>query len=162
MEEDALFSSRRHFNACGYWMASHYVLGLPTVVVAALAATAIGRSNGVATILAVCAAVLAAVNTFLNPQQRAAAHSSSGNRYNALRNKARRFRELHCTDSAKGGEELDGELSALASELDKLNAESPWTPRWAYRKAKKGIEGGEAAYVADESPEGPVSGTNPG
>ena len=143
-------------------MASHYVLGLPTVVVAALAATAIGRSNEVATILAVCAAVLAAVNTFLNPQQRAAAHSSSGNRYNALRNKARRFRELHCTDPDMGGTELDGELSGLASELDKLNAESPWTPSWAYHKAKKGIEGGEAAYVADGSSEDPVSGINHG
>jgi hypothetical protein len=150
IEEDALYSAKRHFNACAYWGAVHYVIGVPTVVIAALSATfAAGHHDATAVSLAATAAVLAGLTTFLNPNQRAAAHALSGNRYNALRNHARIFWQLDCADATKEPDHLRRQLGALDAQRNQLNEHSPSTPRIAFIFARRGIEGGEATYAAD-------------
>jgi hypothetical protein len=47
-------------------------------------------------------------------------------------------------------EVLTAKLRTLIDEKDKLNANSPQIPDWAYNKAKKGIEAGEAQFAVDK------------
>jgi hypothetical protein len=153
IEEDTTYSAKRHFNACALWNWVHYLLGIPTVVIAAASATLSGAHHEtVAGGLAGGAAILAALSTFLNPHQRAAAHAVSGNRYNALKNRARMFYELRCADPGATPDHLSRELADLGSNRDHLNEQSPATPRIAFLLARRQIEAGEASYAVDSAP----------
>lgn len=162
IEEDAKYSAKRHFNAAAFWSSVHYWLGIPTVVLAAISATAAaGHHEGTAGGLAVAAAALAGLNTFLNPHQRATTHSVSGNRYKALQNRSRLFRELNCEDADRTGTELETELVSLAGQRDHLNDQSPPTPRLAFWLARRGIEQGETDYAVDKPPTASAVGDKP-
>lgn len=148
IEEDALYSAKRHFNAAATWNAVHLWLGLPTALIAGVSGvSALSHHTVIAGILALLVAGLTALTTFLNPSQRATNHHDFGNRYNALRNKTRILREI---DAPTGHPtELVKELKALNRERDELNQKAPQTPRWAFIRARAGIEEGEAQYRAD-------------
>ena len=45
---------------------------------------------------------------------------------------------------------LADKLKDLSEQRDRLNRECPQIPRWAYKRAKKGIEEGEASYEVDK------------
>ena len=152
IEEDALYSSKTHFILGCFWANMFYWIGVPT----ALLAAAIGVSafsdfdkNGVATgIISIFVAILAGLNTFLNPQEKAAIHKNAGNAYNSLRNKARIFYQIDLQDSQDGNSIRDT-LEALNNERDRLNMESPHVYEWAFKKGRSGIEEGQAKYTVD-------------
>ena len=152
IEEDSLYSAKGHFIAANFWANFHLWIGVPTAILAAISgASALSQfdnHNVIAGILAIIVTALVAVTTFLNPNEKANVHLNSGNRYNSLRNKARMFREIdfHILKSEK---ELNKYLKELARLRDELNQNSPRIPRWAYERAKKGIEKGEADYEID-------------
>lgn len=152
IEEDSLYSSKGHFCAAHFWTKFHLWLGVPTAVFAAIAgASALARfdaSNIVAGVLAILVAALAAVSTFLNPNEKANVHLNAGNDYNSLRNKARIFHEIEIETSNLPA--LSKKLKELNNERDDLNRNSPQIPNRAFQKARKGIEEGEAHYAADE------------
>ncbi len=149
IEEDALFSAKRHFNAQGFWNLVHYGIGIPTVVLAAVAgATASTHHESAASLTALTAAVLAGLSTFLNPNKRAVEHGQVGNRYLSLRNRSRIVREIDLI-AETDEKALVTRTKELAAERDKLNQESPTTPRLAFVMARRGIEGGEADYAVD-------------
>jgi hypothetical protein len=153
IEEDSLYSAKGHFVTADFWTNFHLWIGVPTVILAAIAgASALSQfdnHNIIAGILAIIVAALTAVTTFLNPNEKANSHRNAGNKYNSLRNKARIFHEVDCC-----GEDLDQELTIqlkeLAKQRDELNQSSPQISRWAFKKARKGIEDGEADYNVDE------------
>ena len=74
------------------WTRYHYVLGVPSVVLSALAGAAFQelwrhcRSN-----VGNSVAILTSLMTFLKPSERASTHKGSGDQYLALRNDARVF-----------------------------------------------------------------------
>jgi len=152
IEQDTLYSAKGHLTAAHFWSALHFRLGLPTSVLAAIAAASAflkTDKNVVAGSISTLVAALSAMTTFLNPNARAAAHLQAGNSYDALRNKARIFRTIECW----GGDSdsvLTKKVKDLSGEKDKLNRESPQPPRWAYQIAKKGIAAGEAEYAVDK------------
>jgi hypothetical protein len=149
IEEDALYSAKRHFNAAASWTSVHLLLGLPTALIAGVSGvSALSHHTLIAGILALLVAGLAALTTFLNPSQRATNHHDFGNRYNALRNKTRILREIDVSNS--NPTELAKELKALNRERDELNQKAPQTPRWAFIRARAGIEEGEAQYRTDK------------
>jgi len=152
IEEDALYSAKRHFNAAAYWNNLHLVLGLPTALIAGIsgisALSGFNHHSLLAGALAILVAGLTALTTFLNPSQRATYHHDFGNRYNALRNKARILREIESLTTSPA--ELTKEIKALNRERDELNQKAPQTPRWAFTQARAGIEEGEAQYQADK------------
>ena len=149
IEEDALYSSKRHFNAAAYWNNLHLLLGLPTALIAGISGiSALNHQSLLAGVLAILVAGLTALATFLNPSQRATNHHDFGNRYNALRNRARIMREIESLTTSPS--ELTKEIRALNKERDELNQKAPQTPRWAFVRARAGIEEGEAAYQADK------------
>jgi hypothetical protein len=153
IEEDNLYSAKGQFVMANFWSRFHLWIGVPTAILAAIAsASALSQfdnHNLIAGILAIVVTGLTAVTTFVNPNEKASAHRNSGNKYNSLRNRARIFREVD-SQTAKSEQVLTDRLKQLAGERDELNQSSPPVFRWAYIRAKKGIQEGEADYEADE------------
>ena len=151
IEENSLYSSKGHFYAAQFWTNLHLWIGIPTSIMAAVAgASALSQfdnSQIVAGILAILVTVLSAVSTFINPNEKATIHHNAGNRYSSLNNRARIFSEIDA--ELETDRDLLAKFRSLAEERDKLNDKSPQIPKWAFRKAKKGIEDGEAQYKVD-------------
>jgi len=149
VEEDSLYSAKGHFVAGNFWTNFHLWIGVPNAILAAIAgASALSQfdnHNIIAGILAIIVTALTAVTTFLNPNEKANSHQKAGNNYNSLRNIARIFCEIDCCRE-DSDQELTRQLKELAKQRDELNQNSPQIPRWAYKKARKGIEKGEADY----------------
>lgn len=149
IEEDSEYSAKRHFNTCDLWTWGHYLLGGPAAILAALATTAIVKNNtGWAQLLALAAALFSGLLTFLKPNDRAAQHRTVGNQYLALRNDARIFRHIDLREAVDEGKKAE-RLRRLAQRRTDLNGSAPTTPNWAFQKARKGIEEGEATYKVD-------------
>lgn len=149
IEEDALNSMKGHFNDGSFWAKIHMLLGVPSVILAAWAGIeALSNTPKITALLALAAAALTAVNTFLKPQSTAQQHKSSGREYNKLKNRARYFREsqllfLDEKDATKTLEEL-------IEVRDQLNTISPDISRRSYEKATKDINEGRAVYRTDK------------
>jgi hypothetical protein len=151
MEEDCLYSAKGCFEAARTWHGVHLGLGIPTVVAAAVAGVSAFNDHPLAAgILAILVAALSAVSTFLNPSEKAHTYHSVGNRYNGLRARARFLREISSRSGATS-EEQATELKSILTDKDELSKESPIIPRSAFERARKGIEAGEATYVADKT-----------
>jgi hypothetical protein len=147
--EDTLFSAKRHFETAHIWSLMHYGLGLPTAVLAAIAGASAFKDNTIlAGSLAIIVTALTALMTFLNPNKRANEHHMAGNKYNALRNQTRIFCEINLATSDENTD-ISKMIKDLAKERDNLNQASPQTFKWAYKRAKAGIEAGEADYAVD-------------
>jgi hypothetical protein len=155
IEEDSLYSARGPFAASGRWSGVHIWLGIPAVALAAIAGfwalSRFDNSGTIAGFLAITVAALTAIATLLNPSERANVHLNAGNAYLELRNEARIFSEI-TTYQNKSGDEITEFLHKLEMRRNEINQSSPHIPTWAYERAKKGIEQGEAKYLVDESP----------
>ena len=155
IEESLLFSSKGHFAASHFWGDFHLWIGIPIVLLSAIAgASALGQfdpTHAVSGTLSIVVAALSGVLTFLNPNEKVSVHLNAGNNYDSLMNRVRVFWSIECwTDESD--EILTERLKGLSDQKDKLNSTSPQIPRWAYRRARKGIETGEAEYSVDKSP----------
>lgn len=151
IEEDALFSSKGHFNASQRWKTANSWLGIPTAIMSGLAgASALSQfdhHNVVAGALALLVGAITAVVTFLNPSEQSATHRGFGNRFNALKNKCRLAAQLDGVQLSPT--ELRQTVIELSTERDQLNEDSPGISRAAFERARKGIEEGEADYRVD-------------
>lgn len=150
IEEDSIHSAKAHFNAGVTWRHRHYWLGVPATIFGALAGASIVKGcPELAALLSLAATILTALVTFLKPSDWASSHKAAGVQYLALRNDVRVFREIEllepedtCTYSDK--------LRVLANRRNELNQSSPEIPRRAFKKARKGIDEGEAMYRIDK------------
>ncbi len=149
IEVDCNYSARGHFSASSGWAKVHLALGIPAVIMAAIAGTSalstFDNSNIIAGVLSLLVMAITAVSTFLNPNKSADMHLNAGNRYNALNNDTRIFREITC-ESEVAQDELIRMLEELSKQRDELNQNSPLIPYWAYKKGKQSIESGETDY----------------
>lgn len=144
--EDALHSSKSHYNAADRWRHIHLWIGIPNAIIAALAG--VSAFNGceiIAGSLAVAVAAITAVNTFLNPGDRASTHKRCAGEYHSLKNRARIFINIICRQYSSV-DELNAKFEEMVTKRDDLNSTSPQIPEWAFRKAKTGIDAGEAEY----------------
>lgn len=92
IEEDSIHSAKGHYNAADRWRYCHLWIGIPSSLLAAISGvSALEGSTVLAGSLAIAVAAVAAVNTFLNPGERAATHRRCGGEYLSLRNKSRIF-----------------------------------------------------------------------
>jgi hypothetical protein len=149
VEEDALYSSKAHYNASGRWSRVHFWMGLAAALLSAIAGvSALKQHPELGGVLALLVAVLSGIATFINAERRSSAHHVAAASYQELRNQARIFREV----TAEGTSEevaLARGLRQLTDRRDGLNRGSPQIPTWAFKKARAGIEGGEASYAVD-------------
>jgi len=149
--EDSLYSYKAHYNASDRWRYVHLWIGIPNAVLAAIAGVSAFKGSGLlAGSLAIITAAITAINTFLNPGDRSFMHKRCAGEYHSLRNRARIYINIvlqQCTSP----EELNVKLEEIIAKRDDLNASSPQIPEWAYKKAKAGIDAGEADYQAVNS-----------
>jgi len=153
IEESSLYSSKAHFCAAALWRRLHFYLGLPATLLAAVAAASafsqFDTGHSVGGWISICVAALSALSTFLNPNEKAAAHFVAGNNFDALQSKARIFWTVDCRGN-DSDQVLTNRLKDLAEEKSELNRKSPQIPRFAYIAAKKSIQAGEADYHVDK------------
>ena len=101
-------------------------------------------------ILVLGVAMLSAVATFLNPNEKAAAHLIAGNNYDALCTRSRMFWTIDCWKDGNTEQVLSEKLRDLYEEKKQAKPELPTNPGWAYNKGKKRIEAGEGVYQVDK------------
>ncbi len=146
ISEDSVHSAKGHYNAADRWRHTHLWIGIPNALLAAIAGvSAFEGSETLAGSIAVAVAAITAVNTFLNPGDRASTHKRCAGEYHSLRNRARIFTNIVCSSSISD-EELNARFDEMVTKRDDLNAASPQIPEWAFKKAKAGIDAGEAEY----------------
>ena len=150
LEEDALYSSKGHFNAEHTWIRRNYLLGVPATVLGAVARAALIKSRpDWAKAFTLLASLLTGLMTFLKPNERAALHRAAAGQFLALRNEARFFREIELLQSDRL-DKLPERMEALSAAGNELNLKSPSIPRRAFVAARKGIEEGEATHIVDK------------
>jgi hypothetical protein len=153
IEENCLHTSKSHFVVAHFWSRFHLLVGIPTAVLAAIAGTIAFASftygNIIAGFLSIIVTILSAVATFLNPKDCSNTHLKAGNDYDSLLTRVRIFRTIQCR-TEQSVDILEAKVNDFAAERDRLNHDCPQPPRWAYKKAKKGIDEGEASYEVDK------------
>jgi len=155
IEEDSTYSAKGHFYASQCWADTQLWLGVVASVLSAIAGTSVlakyDNYSLIGGVLSLIVVTLTAVLTFINPNQRSNEHLSAGNKYNSLKNDARIFhsiKALECDDVT-----ATKLLEKLNERRNKLNQGSPQIPKWAFEKARKGIENGESKYLVDKENE---------
>lgn len=137
IEEDCIFSAKRHFNASSRWETYHYWVGLPSALLAGVSGvSAFNDYTVLAGVLAILSTALTSILTFLKPSERSEHHKSIGNQYLSLRNKTRLFRELEIN---KPSEENFVKINELSNQRDELNNSAMNTSNSDYEKAQKDI-----------------------
>ena len=152
IEENCLYTSKSHFAAAQFWSSFHLRIGIPTVVMAAIAGASVLSQFGnyivIAGVISIVIAVLTAMTTFLNPRERASSHLSAANNYDSLLSKTRIFWTIECWQD-DSDVVLTQKLRDLSEERNRLNRDCPQVPRFAYLAARKGIKEDEANYKVD-------------
>lgn len=149
MEEDCTHSGKSHFNASARWSFWHYALGIPSVVLSTAAGAAFFKDFPIfAGSMTLCVAVLTSLMTFLKPGERAEEHKNAGDQYLALRNSSRVFREIELAGELSDEAAVEA-LKGLTCRRDELNQASLSFSDADRRKARRGIEAGEALHVVD-------------
>lgn len=158
LEESTLYSMKGHHHAASGWSNRHLWLGLPVVIISALVGAATFSQYAetypfvktTAGLLSLAVAILSGISTFLNPNDRENAHLSAAHGFDKLNNDSRLFWSVDCwledSDAV-----LTTNLKELVDRKNELNSNSPQIPDWAYRKAKAGIEAGEAEFKVDKN-----------
>jgi len=146
IEEDSIHSAKGHYNAADRWRYVHLWIGIPNAVFAAISGVSAFEGHAVlAGSLAIAVASVAAVNTFLNPGDRSATHRRCAGEYLSLRNNSRIFVNITAL-SYDSDQQLKARFEELVTKRDDLNSTSPQIPEWAFKKAKSGIDSGQATY----------------
>lgn len=150
IEEDCIHSGKAHFNAADRWERYHYWLGVPSVVLSALAGAAFFKNYGdIAGIMSAIVAILASLMTFLKPSERASAHKGSGDQYLTLRNDVRVFREIKLTYACDEQSAISG-MDEFTKRRNELNQASAQFSRKDFEIARAGIDQGETAHRVDK------------
>lgn len=151
LEEDTTYSSKGHYNAASRWECCNLYLGVPATILAAVAAgsTLVEALPGLTIFCTLIVSILTGLMTFLSPNERATLHRSAAGRLLALRKEVLFFRNIELLQGRRLSE-LSEKLRALIVRENELNQNSPTIPKWAFLKARKGIEQGEATYKVDK------------
>jgi len=153
IEESLLYSSKGHFATSHFWNNFHLWVGVPMVVLSAIAsASAFSQfdpKHFFAGIISIIVVALSGVMTFLNPNEKSALHLNAGNNYDSLMNKIRMFWSIDCWRD-ESEQVLTEKLKYFSEQKDKLNQSCPQIPHWAFRIARNGINDGEGDYMIDK------------
>ncbi|QQS61524.1 MAG: SLATT domain-containing protein [Candidatus Moraniibacteriota bacterium] len=153
IEEVLLYSSKGHFSASHFWGNFHFWIGIPMVLMSAIAGASglsqFDPNHILSGSLSILVVMLSGVMTFLNPNEKVGAHLNAGNNYDSLMNKVRMFWSIDCWHD-ESEQLLTEKLKYFSEQKDKLNQACPQIPKWAYRIAKKGIGDGEGNYIVDK------------
>lgn len=149
IEEDAIHSSKGHYNASSFLKKVHYIFGIPAIILSAWAGVDVFNNNAIwAGYLTLLTAILTALQTFIGANEKAVKHKNSGDEFNSLKNETRIMRNININLLSE--KEASEKIILLSNKRDKLNEVSLQIPKYAFKKAKKGIDEGQAKYLADK------------
>ena len=144
IERETAISALAQRMAADRWGWIFYLLGIPSVVLAAVAgASALADHPNLAAGLALGAAVASAVTTFMKPGDQADAHRRSSSRFRSIENEARNFWEVQCAGAAST-DELERDLDALTTKWNTENEEAPHVWSRLYNRAKAQLDADRA------------------
>lgn len=132
--------SKAHFSTATIWGYLQFIVGIPNTILAAIAGASafskVDHSSMVAGGLSILVAILTALSTFLDPNERAKAHWKAGNEFQFLNDK---FQILVNFDSFTeiSPQQLKQKLEGLLEEFYKARAANPVTPYWAWKQGLK-------------------------
>lgn len=150
IEEDTIHSSKSHFNCAGRWESINLLLGIPAVVLSAVTGYVATQGHSeVAAGMAAIVAVLAALQTFLKPSDRSVRNMSAGNQLQAVNNEARMLRTIFIRDDADENVARE-KCRELSNRRNLINSLAPPFSTGDYKKAKLGIQNGEATHAVDK------------
>jgi hypothetical protein len=150
LEEDCEYNSTGHFVSSHCWRLIDYWLNFPAALLSAVAAyLAFTNQPIIAGLLAVILTLLTTAAIFLKPGQRSLEHTRAGEKYLALRNRLRIFREIELPHADRSKRELLDSLKALSDKKNEINADSVPLPDWAYKRAKARIMDGGTTHRVD-------------
>ena len=145
VETDALYTGQANLVRATWFTTLHYLLGVPATASGVVAAAVIvaEKSPTVAGGAALLAAVLAALQTFLNTDQRVGEHTRQGNAYRSLETDARIFRTVDYESLTEA--ERRERLAALVKRKNDLNTRNRPGER-AFKRAQRKIASGDLSY----------------
>jgi hypothetical protein len=149
--EDALYTYKGHYDAEVHWQRWHFKLGIPATTLGALAGLSLVKTDSLATLTFVLgSASLTGALTIVNPADRAARSRSAAEAWHAQHDRLRQWlnMDLPRLDDISARLAVDG----FAQDKARLNKTSPPIPDSARRRARKGIEEGEAQHAVDGRP----------
>jgi hypothetical protein len=150
MEEDCTHSGKAHFNAGDRWTRWNYIFGIPSVILSTAAGAAFFKDYPViAGSMTSVVAILTALMTFLKPSERAAGHKSAGDQYLTLRNDSRVFREIELERVIDEDIAITA-MNGFTTRRNELNQASPQFSNGDFKKARNGINAGEATHAVDK------------
>jgi len=147
---DVLYSEKGHFTAARSWRAWNYRLGVPAALIGAAAGAAIlGDAPAlIPGLLALLAAALTALITFLNPSERAAQHHRAGVDYARLRRQIRQFVQIDFSTMNDGA--FRDRLDDLTARVGTVQGDALPIPAGAHKGAYASIANGSADYTPSE------------
>jgi hypothetical protein len=135
-----------HYRAANHYSAASRWLGIPSVLLSAIVGTTLFatlQKDGVgqavqvgAGLIALAAASLAAIQTFLGYDDRAAKHRAAAASYGTVRREI----EQHQVLRPQSREEADALLQALRRHLDDVGASAPDIPRRLWNEVRQDVE----------------------
>lgn len=149
IEENCLYTSKSHFAVAHFWGKLNLWVGIPTSILSAITGTLVfsnfSNLDIIAGILSIVVTISTGLTTFLDPKDKSYLHLAAGNNYDSLLTNARIFWTIDAR-TEPSIDKLRNKLEQLSQQRDGLNRNSPQPPRWAYNKAKRGINNGEVLY----------------
>ena len=149
LDEDLLWSMTACFQIATWWRLLHWVIGIPSVLAAAITGIKAVRAADPETLVyfAVASAVLSAISTFVNPSRSAREFHNAGVRCSALKGKIRRFWQIDCTGDDTNLRKI---LEKLADDKSHLMETMPHTGGLAYWLAGRSIKKGQNKHEVDK------------
>lgn len=149
LEECACYSAKGHYNASKRYARYNYRLGLIIIILSSLAAgvSMFFEDSKLIIICSILNTIISSVLTFCKYNEKSISHFGSANNYSSLEINLRYFYNIgiNCVDECEAAQNLQKYIK----ERDKLNRESLIIDEIDYKKAKKGIENGEADFKID-------------
>jgi hypothetical protein len=152
LQDDIMYTEKTHLASAERYQRVHWLLGVAATVTSTAAAATIvtNSSQALAGVLALVAAILAAVLTFMAPEKRAEQHLGAGRQLGALRVRVRQALNLDIPRSSY--EDIRKVLTDVAMEKAAMDAASPGTTERNFDVARRKIKGG--IFRRDEPPAG--------
>ncbi len=140
IREDSIYSAKGHFESAKYWRYGNYILMVASIisVCASLVFVYDDSDKFWSGFVAIVSGFITMLLVFLNPQKKYLSHQNSGNKYLALRNKARIFLEIESKNMDI--EQQVESLKKIDSKRNKINKYSLPIASMGYKGAKRQIE----------------------
>ena len=148
-----------HYKSAEIAAKRHKAIGIPSVAISAVVATSIFSTLSenvhvgwrIATgVVALAAAILAALQAFLNFGDQAEKHKAAGARYGGVRRRIDLFIVEFSEATDADREKALAQLKSLAEELGQLASDSPTLSGALYDQAKREFDNGHATPGTEE------------